>query len=106
MKQMLLLMQTKGTEMLFPESASGGFLLCTPSPGGVDRAPDDAGPGRYRARTIEKAMKTNSVSSFSTWKLQKQMVFQHFEPTRFKNHKFCSMFFGLDRDQAVNGPGP
>ena len=48
---------------LFPESASEGFLLSAPSPGGVDRAPDDAG---RRAQPIEKAMKTNGFSTFET----------------------------------------
>ena len=33
-------------EFRFPESASEGFLLSAPSPGGVDRARDDAGAGR------------------------------------------------------------
>ena len=32
--------------LVFPESASEGFLLSAPSPGGVDQAPDDAGTGR------------------------------------------------------------
>ena len=40
---------------IFPESASEGFLLSTPSPGGVDRARNDAGTGRDRAMTIEKS---------------------------------------------------
>ena len=43
-----------------------------------------------RAVTIEKAMKTNGFSSFSTWKLQKPMVFQHFEPKSSKNHLLCN----------------
>ena len=37
-------------------------MLSRASPGGVDRAPDDAG----RAGTIEKAMTTNGFSSFET----------------------------------------
>ena len=38
----------------FPESASEGFLFSRSSPGGVDRAPRDAGPGRANRKKQRK----------------------------------------------------
>ena len=59
---------------LFPESASEGFLLFAPSPGGVDRARDDARTGRPHKKSKEnlrffnifslEASKTNGFSTF------------------------------------------
>ena len=43
-----------GSCVQVPESASEGFLLSAPSPGGVDRAPDDAGTGRANRKKQRK----------------------------------------------------
>ena len=61
-------------QALFPDSASEGFLFSTPSPGGVDRACNDAGPGREHRKSKEnlsffyifslEASKTNGCSTF------------------------------------------
>ena len=41
------------TASFFPESASEGFLLCTPSPGGVDRAPREV-PGNRKTNKNQR----------------------------------------------------
>ena len=48
--------------IIFPESASEGFLFSTPSPAGVDRAPPDAVAGRAN----KKVKKTKGFSTFQT----------------------------------------
>ena len=49
-------------------------------------------------------MKTNGFSTFSAWRLQKPMVFQHFEPKSSQNQMFFGGF-GV-RPGPRPGPGP
>ena len=56
-----------GTLSFFPESASEGFLLCTPSPGGVDRAVDDAGEQKKTMNTgVFLASETSQMFAVET----------------------------------------
>ena len=49
-------------------------------------------------------MKTCSCSTFSTWKLQKQMVFQHFQFKSLKNKRFFNVFWFREASVSQSGP--
>ncbi len=78
--------------------------MSTPSPGGVDRACNDAGT---RGGPIEKVKKTLGFSTFSAWRLQKPTVFQPFGSESFKNQRIFNGF-GVRpaRAQGQARPGP